>query len=161
MACQLFASHQQLASTERDETILMDMDTWGSYKREGRKPSASLPVFHWYCREGTLLPPAPQQQPSLPPRMINISSAAFLALVLVLLQKDATALQIVHGQGRKSHYNTTQPSRYQPLELKSLGGMGSSQYQLRHNLKYDFWFFTNPRFNGPHTDSMLNSEGNA
>ena len=93
--------------------------------------------------------------------MINMSSSAYLLLVLILFQNDVTALQIVHGQGRKSHYNNTaiQPSRYQPLELKSLGTAGNSQYQLRHNTKYDFWFFTNPRFNGPHTDSMLNSEG--
>ena len=92
--------------------------------------------------------------------LINTSSVFLAIMLLVLLQKNVTALQIVHGQGRKSHFNSTfQPPRYQPLELKSLGLAGNSDYKLRHNVKYDFWFFTNPRFNGPHTDSMLNSEG--
>lgn len=84
-----------------------------------------------------------------------------LLLLWLIATASSTGLQIQHGQGRKQHFNEASSARnlYHPLELKSLMAKGRQNYRLRHNEKYDFWFFTNSDFFGPHTDSMFTAEG--
>ena len=87
---------------------------------------------------------------------------AMLLIAPLLLAGAIEALQIVHGHGRKSHFQAAPANinaGYQSLDLHLLGKAGSSDYRLRHNVKYDFWFFTNSRFFGPHTDGMYGSVG--
>ena len=94
--------------------------------------------------------------------MIVARSGLLFALLGALLMRVVHPLQIVHGQGRRSHFlapSLNASRAYTPLDLHLLGKPGSSDYRLRHNVKYDFWFFTNSRFFGPHTDGMYGSVG--
>ncbi len=95
--------------------------------------------------------------------LLHLFQDLMLPLILwaSLIATTSSGLLIQHGQGRKQHFNeaTTARNQYHPLELKSLIAKGHDSYRLRHNQKYDFWFFTNSQFFGPHTDSMFSPEG--
>jgi FkbM family methyltransferase len=80
-----------------------------------------------------------------------------LYICLILLEPSTSAINIVHGrksyhaneQRHQSHKMANFTLAQRKAELQSLG-LNVIDFIMHYNVKYDFHFFTNIKYNGPH-----------